>query len=247
MNFPHPAFLTPVFPQKSFTGTALPQSTTSPRAPPSQPPLQRHSRQVISASTSKDAAKSGKRKAAPPPIFAVDMKGNFVWTLRGAQADDAAAVAALVGKKFPPAVVASFIDDSECCVICEASVKGAKKGEGYSGRVLGAVLVDIATEVRDKEVGFSSGLVKKGELLAVVVDPVLPSMEDVRKKLVLGAMKKLKDLGAVAVSITVPSSEDDKISMLKQCFFKGSTPDGNRVTLKCNLVAENPDPQKKLL
>lgn len=207
----------------------------------------RQASKIICSAATKDSSKGGKKKSAPPLVFAVDMKGNFVWDLRGATAEDASAVSALIGPKFPHAIVSSFIGDSDCCVVCEASVKGTKKGEGYSGRVMGAVLVDVSTEVKDKEEGFKSGLVKKAELLAVVVDSALPSVEDVRKKLLLGAMKKLKTGGVVSISTNLASSEDEKISLLKQCFFKGSTTEGNRVSLKCNLVAENPDPQKKVM
>lgn len=247
MTFKNSAFVMPnVGKPTLFLGMSV-SSATSRQVQLRQSRKRSASRIFRATATAKDAPRSGKKKGPAAPVFATDMKGNFVWTLRGATSEDVMPVSALLGDKMPSSMIAAFIEDSGCCVVCEVSVKGTKEGEGYSSRIMGAALVDVSVEVRDKTEGFSSGLVKKADLLGVVVDPVLPSGVEVRKKLLLGAMKKLKEKGAIEITTSISSNEEDKIALLKGCLFKAEGTGASRVTLRCKLGAENPDPQKKML
>lgn len=186
--------------------------------------------------------KSGKKVA--PIVFATDIKGNFVWTLRTADVGDVSAISELTGPALPVAMLQSFVEDSPCCMVCEASVKGTKEGEGYGGRVMGAAVVDVRSEVRDKSVGFSSGLVQKGEVVWIGVSDQLPEA-GVTKKLALGCLKKMKANGAVEAMATVPV-DSPRVDEYTGYGFREVERSGGRVKLTCNLVATDPDPQKKM-
>lgn len=191
---------------------------------------------------SSDQKKKAQAKKKAAPVFALDMKGNFVWTMRSATPEDQDGVVACIGSSsIPDFMVSSFLEDSPCCIVCEVSVKGTKEGEGYKTKIMGAAIVDVIVEVKDKSIGFDSGLVKKADILQVVVSPDIPDTEDVRKKLLLGAMKKLKQYGVVSVTHSAPD-DTNYTDLLKKCNF--SLKDG---TFSANLVTSNPDPQKKLM
>lgn len=100
------AFVTPTF-STAFT-TARPQSTTSSR--PLRPATRAPPARIVCATPTTE--KSGKKKA--PLTFATDLKGNFVWTLRAAGAEDVDDVARLFATTYPRALVESFVVDSEC-------------------------------------------------------------------------------------------------------------------------------------
>lgn len=132
-------------------------------------------------------AGSGKGKKAPPLEFAVDMKGKPVWALRSGVAADTQSLCklggevGLLGQQF----VECMIED---CVVCEASVKGSKAGEGYKGVVLGGVVSDVTMTVRDPDVGFESGLMKRAEILAVETSSALGENADAIKKTLVGIL-----------------------------------------------------------
>lgn len=233
-----PAFVAPTL-ATSFTGART--SNVTSRRPLRSASRPQRARVVCAAA----AAEKGEKKKAPV-VFAKDMKGNFVWTMRVAGNDDVSAVAALFGDNYPRSLVESFIQDSASCTICEASVKGTKEGEGYSNRVMGAALVDLETRVKNPEVGFESGFMQTAFVRGTFVDPQLPEPEDVKKKLLLGAMKKLKANNAFQIAVDVASSDKEVIELLKGCSFKAKGTGGSRVEMTCNLIAENPDPEKKM-
>lgn len=200
-------------------------------APPSARPAQRG---VI---TMEEATK--KKKKATKLTFAVDIKGNFVWNLRSATVEDVSAISALI-PQLPSSIVESLVEDSPCCVVCEASVKGAKEGEGYSGRILGAALVDVSLYLKNESV------TKTADFITVVADSVLPDVEAVKKKLVLGSLKKCKENSVAEVSSEVSADNVERVELLENCLFKIKTKDASGVRLSCRLAAENPDPQKKM-
>lgn len=129
-------------------------------------------------------ADSGKGKKAPPLQFAMDMKGKPVWSLRSGTAADVKPLCDLGGEvaRLGAEVLEGMIED---CVVCEASVKGTKAGDGFKGKVLGGVVSDVTMSVRDPKVGFESGLVKRAEIMAVETSPALgEAAEDVKRTLV---------------------------------------------------------------
>lgn len=191
----------------------------------------------------KDAPrKDGKKRA--PPTFATDIKGNVVWTLRSATVDDAESVSNVLEHKLPNDLVESLLEDSDCCIICETSVKGRKEGDGFSSVVMGAVLVDITIGVRDIEQGFEGGLVKSAHLVTLGINPDLPD-ESALQKMLLGSLKKMKSSGVVKV--THSTDNTSRTELLQDSHFKSSGIDKLEIpSLTCDLIIENPDPMKKL-
>lgn len=186
------------------------------------------------------ATKEGKKKKAPI-VFSKDMKGNIVWTLRSATAEDTNAIFPLVEKVLTRDLVDNFVSTSPCCVVCEASVKGTKEGEGFAPKIMGVVLVDVNNHFNDE----SNPNAKHGYLVTVFVDNDMPD-EDAPKKMVLGSLKKMKDYGVVKVIHS--NDHQDRIDLITQCLFKQNGKDEfGYPFFECNLRVENPDPQKKLL
>jgi hypothetical protein len=205
-------------------------------------------------------ANDSKARKLAPLVFATDSKGNPVWNLRSAVAEDAARICELSiePSRLGPPVLESLFDGTNVSVVCEASVKGSKDGEGYSGLVLGAVAVDVTTCVRDPAVGFSSGLVKRAEILAAGVDHRMGEIEEVKQALLLGAMKKMKAAGVVQVRRAVAvdaRNADEQIAMYTRIGFaiaaenssesRGSK--SSHTVLIAALGQLNPDPRRKIL
>lgn len=197
-------------------------------------------------------------KKATPLTFARDMKGKAVWSLRAGTADDVAALVALggdigrFGETLLGAMVTGEADGS--CVVCEASVKGSKAGEGYVGKILGATISDIAARVRDPEVGFESGLVKRADLIACEVSKAMQDPEEVRKTLLLGTLKMLKSADVATATKSVADGDKESIQLYKELGFK-TTQQGVSVTkgskakqtvLSASLATINPDPKKRI-
>lgn len=197
-------------------------------------------------------------KKAAPLTFAVDMKGKAVWSLRPGTPDDVPAIVSLggdvgrIGEALLSAMVTGDADGS--CVVCEASVKGSKAGDGYVGKVLGATVSDIAAGVRDPEVGFESGLVKRADMLACEVSKVMQDAEDVRKTLLLGTLKMLKGADVLTATKCVADGDDESLRLYRDLGFK-TTVQGAPVTkgskakqtvLTVSLPTINPDPKKKI-
>lgn len=197
-------------------------------------------------------------KKATPLTFALDMKGKAVWTLRAGTPDDVADIAALggdigrIGETMLGAMVSGDADGS--CVVCEASVKGSKAGEGYVNKLLGATVSDIAASVRDPEVGFDSGLVKRADMLACEVSRAMQDPEEVRKTLLLGTLKMLKTAGVSTATKGLADGDDESLKLYKAIGFK-TTQQGVPVTkgskskqtvLSASLATINPDPKKRI-
>lgn len=189
-----------------------------------------------------ESARAGKEKKKAAPVFARDIKGNFVWTLRSAAApQDINAISDLIGPGLPESIVASLVEDSTCCVVCDTSIKGRKESEGYRNVVMGAALVDVAIVLRE------SDIFKQADFITVATHPDLPDGDAVRRKLVLGCLKKMKEEGVSQVTSVVAEENESRLNLLKSCLFKEKSKSEGRVNLACNLAMENPDPQKKML
>lgn len=227
--------------------TALPNRLSAAVSKCTQSPSQvafhpASSRSVTTPTMQQKTKESGKKRAAP--TFATDIKGNIVWTLRSATVDNVDAVVELLDEKLPRDLVESMLEDSECCIVCETSVKGRKEGDGFSSVIMGVVLVDVAIGVRDAEKGFESGLVKHAHLITIAVSPDFPE-EDGLKKLLLACLKKMKASGVVNVTHSTDNAK--RTELLKECLFKSSGQDEfGTPSFTCDLVIENPDPMKKI-
>jgi hypothetical protein len=200
------------------------------------------------------AEASGKKAAALQ--FARDQKGKAVWAMRLGRAEDVDALVALGGDvgRMGKVVLASLVDGGDgACVVCEASVKGGKQGDGYSGRVLGAVLADVTVAVRDPAAGFESGLVKRAELLACTVAKGMENPEEVRKTLLLGSLKKLKGAEVATATKSVADGDEAELKLFKELGFKTvqqSAPVSKGSKSKCTILSAllatiNPDPRKR--
>lgn len=193
----------------------------------------------------KPASKKEKGKKRATPTFATDIKGNIVWNLRSATMEDVDQIYSLVEEVLSRDLVESFVSESPCCVVCEASVKGTKQGEGYFPVVMGIALVDITLHVKDKENPLKSDLTKHGDLVTIAVDSEFPDTE-APKKLLLGSLKKMKDYGVIEV--THQNDNVKRVELVKQCLFKEhGTSEFDIPLFICNLAFENPDPMKKLM
>lgn len=200
----------------------------------------------------------GSSKKAAPLTFALDMKGNAVWSLRAGTAGDVPALVALggdvgrIGAALLGAMVSGEADGS--CVVCEASVKGTKAGDGYVGSILGAVISDVTASVRDPEIGFESGLVKRADLLACEISRTMQNPKEVRKTLLLGTLKMLKGAGVAKASKNIGDGDDELLKLYKEIGFKveqqgvpvskGSK--AKRTVLGVSLATINPDPKKRI-
>jgi hypothetical protein len=204
-------------------------------------------------------ANDSKPRKVAPLVFASEASGAPVWALRTATAADAPVIAALgiEPSRLGEAVLASLFDGQGGSVVCEASVKGTKEGQGFSGLLLGCAAVDVSSAVRDPAVGFSSGLVRRAEVLAVGVDDRMPSPDNVKRTMILGSMKKLKAAGVVQVRHAVSHdarNADAEIAMYKELGFvvaaessqeaRGSK--AKHTVLTAALGQLTPDPRKKV-
>lgn len=201
-------------------------------------------------------AESVQKKKKASKTFALDEKGKPVWKLRTPTPADVEAVLALEGDVglHGASILTGIFEEEDCsCAICEASVKGGKEGEGYRGEILGCALANINLRVKDIKVGFESGLIKDGEVLAITVSNVLPNADEIKRTLLLAALQKMKTNGVAQVTQSVPSDNEEEIGMFKSLGFKviqnadpqvrGSK---SRLTyLSAQLLAVNADPQKK--
>lgn len=234
------AFITPILPLHKSSLSSRPLRTSSPCLPTTSISRRSH---VVRASATKE---TGKKKA--PVVFAKDIKGNFVWTLRSAKEEDVDDLARIFQQGgFTPDLIEDFITTSGCSMVCEASIKGTKEGEGYLSKIMGGVLVDVQLMVKDPSVGFESGFIKKAELLCTAVDSVLPDPHDVRKKMILGALKKMKENGIIEVRVSVSNENDKGKEIFGECLFKQKGKEEDKIWMVCDLQVENPDPLKKVV
>lgn len=211
---------------------SVPNATTPTRKSVTSPKMEQ-----ATAVSRKD---KGKKRAAP--TFATDIKGNIVWTLRSATAEDIDAVYPLVEHLLPRPLVEAFLSESPCCTVCEASTKGSKEGEGFTPGIFGIVLVDINEYFKDDPALKDK---KTGYLVTIVVDEDVPDSET-GKKLLLGSLKKMKSHGVIEVNHI--TDKPPRIELIKQCLFKEDGKSEFEIPLfTCKLAFENPDPQKKLL
>eukprot|EP00177_Eucheuma_denticulatum_P003212 GFKZ01005800.1.p1 GENE.GFKZ01005800.1~~GFKZ01005800.1.p1 ORF type:complete len:283 (+),score=50.89 GFKZ01005800.1:121-849(+) len=240
---PRAAFLTPSLPFSTASGHSATAITTSSPAI-SKPCRHGPARLPIYAATA--ATKQGGKKKAPT-VFSKDLKGNIVWVMRSAQEEDVDALTGLFKNLYPRDLVESLVNDSPVCTVCEASVKGSKEGEGYKDRLFGAVLADVQTMLKDVDAGIEAGTTKLAEILCTAVDMEMPDREDVRQKLILGAMKKMKDDGVSEVIIWLDPEYDAMMELYRRCLFKQYDKEDGKICMKSNLALANPDPQKKML
>jgi hypothetical protein len=196
---------------------------------------------------------ASRKKKAAALVFSKDMKGNFVWTLRSANEADAKPACDLGGEVavyMEDLVSSIFAANHRCSVVCEASVKGTKEGEGFKGVVLGCAMADISISLQDPSTGLSGPFVKRAELLAVSVSKELPDPEDTKRKLVLGCLSKLKKAGVLSVTRSLAPDDVDQVAFYEGVGFSGpgkGASKGTAVTLRVDLTSLNPDPMKKMM
>lgn len=202
------------------------------------------------------AAEKTQKKKKAPKAFALDGKGKPVWQLRVATPDDLDAILSLGGDVglHGHSIISNLLNNSDCaCVVCEANVKGTKEGEGYHGEILGCALSNINLRVKDLQVGFDSGLIKIGEVLAVTVSDALPNADEIERTLMLAALQKMKSMNVVQVTQSTLASDEEEIKWFKSQGFtilQNVEPEtrGSKTQLTylmAHLLAINPDPRKK--
>lgn len=186
--------------------------------------------------------KEGGKKKKAPVVFSTDMKGKIVWTLRSATPTDSDAIFPLVEHVLPRDLVDDFLQTSDCCTVCEATIKGTKEGEGFLPKIMGVVLADINSYPTNEE---GTEFSKHALLVTIQVDKEFPE-EDVAQKMLLGSLKKMKE--AKVANVSHSNDHQDRIDILTECLFKQDGKDDLGLPLfVCNLGFENPDPKKKML
>lgn len=190
--------------------------------------------------------KRDKEKKRAAPTFSTDIKGNVVWTLRSATDEDVEALYPLVEERLSQPLVELLVSDSSCCMVCEASIKGTKEGEGFYPVIMGVVLVDITSYLSDETDGLPIEKVDKhGHVVTVFVDPDFPDSA-AAKKLLLGSLRKMKEYNVVEV--THDTDDPARIELLKQCLFKANGKNEEEIqSFKVDLKNQNPDPLKKIM
>lgn len=96
--------------------------------------------------------------------------------------------------------------------------------------------------VRDPDVGFESGMIKKAELLGADVSKLMEEPEEIKKTLILGLMKSMK---AGGVDVMVKDAAESEVAEFKAMGFK-TVKQGKRTQLAASLPQINPMPKKKL-
>mmetsp|Transcript_6438 Transcript_6438/g.19506 ORF Transcript_6438/g.19506 Transcript_6438/m.19506 type:complete len:232 (+) Transcript_6438:138-833(+) len=203
--------------------------------------------------------------SAKPLKVNTDMKGKPVWTLREANSSDAGGIAALEDLPLDSQLIASMIQHSEgSALVAQVTLKGgsdtsaaalarpddkAEQGsssESSSNMIVGAVLPSVTGFVADPNDQSDPPTVKKqADIVALKVDSRMPEHEDVRKKLLLGSLRKLK---TAKVNDTYVSTRKGapEASIFKESGFQDSKSDDDADILYANLVSLNPDPLKKI-
>lgn len=165
--------------------------------------------------------------------LATNMKGAPVWDLRVAGEGDAASISALSEGLYPEAVVSQLVGAGDCVV-----------GESGGNVVSAALAHSTGTGAK--------GATARADLLAVLEVAGLP--EEVRLKTGLGVLKKLK-MGGVTEARCAVAADDKKNLAFAAALGFAPTPGGAAkadkkekvlASFQANLLAMNPDPQKRI-
>jgi hypothetical protein len=162
--------------------------------------------------------------------LAVDIKGNPVWDLRVATADDAEAISKLTGGRYTTDVLAPLLSSKTCIVgesgnqLVTAALVTAYKGAlqswcrcVYVRKLLKACPILFPSGVRSKEQGVAGGLEDRAELLSVAEYPGLPETANTwRRQTALGALKMLKGKGYSDVVCAIPADDKPDAQFLKE-------------------------------
>ncbi|KAJ8901091.1 hypothetical protein NDN08_004951 [Rhodosorus marinus] len=186
--------------------------------------------------------------AAKPLKVNIDMKGTPVWTLREATSEDAGKIAGL-GEVFSAELVDSLILSSEgTALVASVNLKGGEEGGDQaqlSNVVVGAVVPNVSKAATVPGGPADQKLTMSGDIALLTVDERMPEKEDVEKKLLLGALRKLKLAQVSEAYVTIKKGSERK-TVLESSGFAASSEEDDEETLFANLVSLNPDPQKKI-
>uniref|UniRef100_A0A7S2ZMX4 Uncharacterized protein n=1 Tax=Rhodosorus marinus TaxID=101924 RepID=A0A7S2ZMX4_9RHOD len=186
--------------------------------------------------------------AAKPLKVNTDMKGAPVWTLREATSEDAGKIAGL-GDVFDANLVDGLISTSEgSALVASVNLKGGEEGGDQAqltNVVVGAVLPNVSKDVTVPGGPADQKLKMTGDIALLTVDERMPEKDDVEKKLLLGALRKMKLAQVPEAYVTIRKGSERK-TVLESSGFAVTSEDDDEETLFANLLSLNPDPQKKI-
>jgi len=118
----------------------------------------------------------------------------------------------------------------------------AASNSSISKKVLAAVMCSVSGAARDPSVGVSSGVVKRGQLLAVYANPQVPEDSQALTKLVLATGKLLQDNQGISLSAKSTKAMSISAEHLEKLGFVNHGADG----FVLDLEARTMDPGKKI-
>lgn len=164
--------------------------------------------------------------------MAKDIKGKAVWDLRLAAASDCAAIAELMGAGYTKELVNPLVQRGLCVV-------------GESGRSLvSAALVHTFKGVRE-----NGAIDENAELLSVIAADGVPNdvSGEIRMKTAQGCLKNLKAKKFSEVFCAFPATSKEDVEFITTLQLQEvPSADKEAAKFRANLMAMNPDPQKKL-
>lgn len=164
--------------------------------------------------------------------MAKDIKGKAVWDLRLAAASDSEAIAELCGAGYTKELVNPLVQGGLCVV-------------GESGRSLvSAALVHTFKGVRE-----NGAIDENAEILSVIAASGVPNdiVGEIRMKTAQGCLKNLKAKQFSEVFCAFPAASKEDVEFVTSLQLQEvKSADKDVATFRANLMAMNPDPQKKL-
>tara|TARA_B100000524_G_scaffold346674_1_gene247239 strand:- start:604 stop:1350 length:747 start_codon:yes stop_codon:yes gene_type:complete len=164
--------------------------------------------------------------------MAKDIKGKAIWDLRLAAPSDSEAIAELCGTGYTKEMISPLVQRGLCVV-------------GESGRSLvSAALVHTYKGVRE-----NGKIDENAELLCVTTAGGVPKelAGEIRMKTAQGSLKNLKAKQFSQVVCTFPAAAKENVEFVTSLQLQPMQSADKEVAKFCaNLMAMNPDPQKKL-
>jgi len=128
------------------------------------------------------------------------------------------------------------------------NLKGGEEGGDQAqltNVVVGAVLPNVSKDVTVPGGPADQKLKMTGDIALLTVDERMPEKDDVEKKLLLGALRKMKLAQVPEAYVTIRKGSERK-TVLESSGFAVTSEDDDEETLFANLLSLNPDPQKKI-
>jgi len=162
----------------------------------------------------------------------LDLKGNPVWDLRIAVAEDSDGISALSDGVYSQEVVSTLVSSGMCLV-----------GESQ-GKVITAALVHTFKELKNPSAGINGGLDQHAELLTVLGAKGIS--DELREKTVLGCMRTLKLAGFTDLLCNIDADDIAAQNFVTKIGCQEKVGLDKQKTFTAPLFVMNPDPRKKI-